>query len=217
MTRTAIFLSFALAIVAPFSGCSSGSREEKPKPGDGLKDEKQTLASEFKDEKQELAYLESLSNSTPVQWKRREELREAKKGWAPDVGSVIAVPDYVIALDVYDSLDARRLATKFNLAKDFASPERNANDKFRVTCLWAGDKVRVLEIGEDYICVEMLADADGSPKKPRDSYGGDGDLRRVYLVRWWDSDAPETAVVYPNHKKPSAEEINETLKSLKTK
>jgi hypothetical protein len=35
--------------------------------------------SEFKDQREELSYLESLSNPTPSQWKRREELKELRK------------------------------------------------------------------------------------------------------------------------------------------
>jgi hypothetical protein len=178
-----------LAIIALLSSCSSESKHEKQKLADEFKDEKQELANEFKDEKQELAYLESLSNPTPVQWKRREELRVAKKDWAPDVGSQIALPAYVIALDVYDSLDARRRATALDVAGMISSPEWNANDKYRVTSLFAGDKLRILEIGDDYVCVEMLVDNNGEPKRPRSNYPGDPDLTRVYSPRWWDPNA----------------------------
>ena len=175
MARIPLFLLLALAIIVPPSGCSSGGR-----------DEKQKLGGEFKDEKQELAYLESLSNPTPVQWKRREELREAKKDWAPDVGSQIALPAYVIAMDVCDSIDALRRAKSLAEADKISSPEWDANDKNRVGSLFAGDKVRILEIGDDYVCVEMLVDKYGEPEKPRDSYPGNPDQTTVYSTKWWE-------------------------------
>jgi hypothetical protein len=145
-----------------------------------------------------LAYLEALSNPTPVQWKRREDLRDAKKQWPPEVGSIITLPPYLVYIYVYDNPDAIRRASELSLAHKVPSPEWDENDKNRVGGLSHGDKVRMLEITKDYACIEMMEDEDSNPQKPRDSYPGDPDIRRVYSPVWWDSNDTQVIRIHRN-------------------
>jgi hypothetical protein len=98
-------------------------------------------------------------------------------------------------MDVYDGIDAWRRARALVEADKISSPEWDANDKNRVGSLFAGDKVRILEIGDDYVCVEMLVDSYGEPNKPRKSYPGDPDQSRVYSKRWWDPNASRAGMI----------------------
>jgi len=153
-------------------------------------------SSEFKNERQELAYLESLSNPTPTQWRRREDLREKKKTWPPELQSVVTITNYHV-LFPYATLEAFRKDQAIKKAgtwRDVAAseragyavltPEYEAVSKLCITTLYPGSKVRVLEIGDDYVHVEFVADEHGNPVTPASYFKGH--TGHGYTEKWWD-------------------------------
>ena len=173
MFRALLFSTFLGGVTLALAGCSS----------------------EFKDAKQELKYLESLSNPTPEQWKRRENLREQKKEWAPEPGSEVLLPEAAVALDMFATLESWRLAVSLDKADKVSSPEWDENGKHRVTTLFRDYKVKIIEIGDDYVLVDVICKADGEPIKPVSGFDGAQDQTRGYVTKWWDRNAPKIGIV----------------------
>jgi hypothetical protein len=173
-----VFLSLASAcLLFPFAGCGS----------------------QFKDQKEELAYLESLSNTTPSQWKRREELRKQKKTWPPELHSTVALPEGAI-VDIYATLESFRQASAMLKAQTYRdvvasekaghaiyTPEFEAADELRITTLWPGSKVQIMEIGSDYVHIDALSDASGETIKPVSRFKGPLGQQHGYIKKWWES------------------------------
>ena len=142
--------------------------------------------SQFKDERQELAYLEALSNPTPSQWKRQEELRKEKDSWPPELNSVVSIPDGKLCF-AYSSIDAvrkLRVMNKTDTWRDVAASERAGHAvytpefeavlKLGVADLFPGSKVKVLAIGDDYVKLFIYTDKDGKPVE-----------KEGYSEKWW--------------------------------
>ena len=153
--------------------------------------------SEFKSQREELAYLESLSNPTPSQWKRREELRGKKDTWPPEPRSVVTIPNSKLII-LFSTLDVLRkdiAITKADSWRDVAAsekaghavytPEFEAVSDLCITTLFPGAKVKILDIGDDYVHVEFVADSKGDPVKPTDQFKGDRSQNHGYAEKWW--------------------------------
>ena len=197
------FLSLASAcLLFPLAGCSSEFKDQKeelayleslsnPTPSqwkrrEELREQMAGCSSEFKDQKEELAYLESLSNPTPGRWKRREELREQKKYWPPELHSVVALPEGE-TIPVYATLDSFRQASAMLKAGHAINiPQLEAAEKYRITSLWPGCKVRIMGIGDDWVHIYIICDPDGNSIKRLSRFEGPAGQEHGYAEKWWE-------------------------------
>lgn len=149
----------------------------------------------FKDKAEEAAYLKSLSNPTPEQWKRREalsvELKMENDRRPPKVGEIVTIPESAVVMSVYDGVEWFR-ALKANLEKmmkEASQAMRHQNqeyDKHFVGDVWKNDRVRVLEIGPDWVKILALTDDSGHAKKVREDYEGPATRVEGYTDKWWE-------------------------------
>jgi len=142
--------------------------------------------SEFKDERQELPYLESLSNPTLTQWKRREDLRGKKPTWPPELNSVETIPDTLFPFATLEAFRKDQAMRKAGTWRDVAAsdragyailtPEYEAVSNLCMTTLEPGSKVKVLEIGDDYVHVQFVTDNHGHPVTNYPEFKGNPDI-----------------------------------------
>jgi hypothetical protein len=129
---------------------------------------------EFKDQRQELAYLEDLSNPTPSQWTRREELRKQKGSWAPELNTLLSIPEDCFGFNVYPSVDAVKkieaminggtwydVAASNQAGRIVHTPEWEAATNLVRGHVGPGARFKVLYIGDDYVNVRVITNHNG--------------------------------------------------------